>query len=495
GGGGILDVGCYCTSMARLIAGVALGKDFAEPIAVSGCGHIGQSRVDDYAVASLKFPGGILAQLATGVQLNQESVVRIFGSEGSILVPSPWFCARDGGASKIIVQRKGGKAPREIVVESPAGIYSIEADTVAANIAKRQAPSPAMSWADTLGNMRTLDQWRTAVGMVYDSEKPEANIPTVDRRPLAVRPSHKMKYGRIEGLDKPISRLVMGTMLEGSTLPLPHATVLFDEFFRAGGNAFDTAVVYGSEKILGQWIKNRGLRDQVVILAKGAHTPFCDPKNLTEQLLVTLDRLQTSYVDIYMMHRDNPDIPVGEFIDVLNEHKRLGRIRLFGGSNWSIERVKAANRYAKRKGLAGFSAVSNNFSLARMVEPVWAGCVAASDPESRRWHKKTQMPVFSWSSQARGFFTGRARPDDKSDKELARCWYSDDNFKRLARATELAQMRGALPINIALAYVLNQPFPTYALIGPRTLTELSTSLPALDIELTPDELRRLNLEA
>ena len=75
-----------------------------------------------------------------------------------------------------------------------------------------------------------------------------------------------------------------------------------------------------------------------------------------------------------------------------------------------------------------------------------------------------------------------------------RCWYSDDNFQRLERAGELARRRGVLPINIALAYVLCQPFPTFPLIGPRTLAETGASAPALDIDLTPDELRWLKLE-
>ena len=155
-----------------------------------------------------------------------------------------------------------------------------------------------------------------------------------------------------------------------------------------------------------------------------------------------------------------------------------------------------ANAYAKKKGLQGFSAVSNNFSLARMVEAPWGGCLAASDPESRAWFTKTQTPLMPWSSQARGFFVeGLAAPDKRDDAELARCWYSDDNFQRLARARELAKKKGVLTINIALAYVLCQPFPTFPLIGPRALRELHTSLPALKVELTAQEVRWLNLEA
>lgn len=490
GGGGILDVGCYPVSMSRLVAGAALGRDFANPVEVKAAGHLGVTRVDEYAAAILRFENDIIAQVATGVQLGMENVVRVFGTKGSIFVPSPWFC---GERTKIHVYRHG-EEPTEVVVEAEAGIYTMEADTVAANIQRRQAPSPAMSWDDTLGNMRTLDLWRAGIGMIYDIEQPDANYPTIDHRPLAVRPGHPMQYGEIDGVGKPVSRLVMGVMLGGATFALPHASVLFDDFFSNGGNCFDTAHIYGiADQILGQWIANRGIRDQVVILGKGAHTPFCTPEHLTSQLLESLERMKTDYIDLYIMHRDNPDVPVGEFVDVLNEHKKAGRIRAFGGSNWTLDRVQEANDYAARRGLTGFAAVSNNFSLARMIEPPWAGCVSSSDPESRKWFEKTRIPLMAWSSLGRGFFV-RGNSEDTSDPGLVACWYSEDNFQRLERARELGAAKGVPAVCVALAYVLRQTFPTFALIGPETLDELHTSLAGLGVELTADEMRWLNLE-
>lgn len=495
GGGGILDVGCYCASMARLIAGAATGKNFADPTTVTAVGHVGETtRVDEYTVASLSFPGDILAQLFTGVQVNTENVVRVYGTEGSLVVPSPWT-PRSGEATSIFLKKNREKEVQEISVESDAGLYALEADTVAEYLDARQAP--AMSWEDSLGNMRTLDLWRAAIGVTYDVELPDGPDQTlpVHKRPLTVRPNTQMKYGHIPGVEKPISRLVLGV---DNQTTWPQASIMFDDFFEQGGNCFDSAYIYGGgkcEKLLGTWVKNRGVREQVVLLDKGAHTPHCNPEALSRQLLESLERLQTDYVDIYMMHRDNPDIPVGEFISVLNEHKNAGRIRVFGGSNWSIERLTEANRWAAEHGMAGFSAMSDNFSLARMVNPPWAGCISASDAASRAWLTENQIAIMPWSSQARGFFTGRARPDDFSDAELVRCWYSEDNFQRLERVQALAKERGVLPIAIALAYVLSQPFPTFPLIGPRQLSETRTSLPALAITLTPEEVRWLNLEA
>ncbi len=163
GGGGILDVGCYCTSMSRLIAGAATGKPFLNPLEVKGSGHIGVTGVDEYAIASLKFSNGILAQIAAGVQLDLENNVRIVGSEGSLLIPDPWAINRGkAGFSKILLFKS--HIPEEIVIETDRGLYALEADHVAEQIALGRTQSPAVPWDDTLGNMQTLDRWRAEVG-------------------------------------------------------------------------------------------------------------------------------------------------------------------------------------------------------------------------------------------------------------------------------------------------------------------------------------------
>ncbi len=100
--------------------------------------------------------------------------------------------------------------------------------------------------------------------------------------------------------------------------------------------------------------------------------------------------------------------------------------------------------------------------------------------------------MFAWSSQARGFFS-KGSPDYLEDKELVRCWYSEDNFERLKRAKELAKKKGVQPINIALAYVLQQKFPTAALIGPRNLFELKNCMIVFDIKLTEEEIKYISL--
>ncbi|TCO44317.1 aryl-alcohol dehydrogenase-like predicted oxidoreductase [Kribbella antiqua] len=482
-GGGILDVGGYPVSYARLIAGAATGQPFLDPAAVTAVGHVGETGADEWSVATLFFDGGVTAQVSTGVRLADQNQVRIYGSEGYLVVEDPWF-GGDGKPTHVTLY-KVGEEPRDISAE-PALIYAAEAEAVAAAIEQRQAPE--MSWADTLGNLTVQDAWRKAIGQQYASERDDAIIPTATGRPLAKRSDAPMKYGRVPGLDKDVSRLVMGV---DNQQTLTHAATVFDDFVERGGTTFDTAYIYGGgrgEKLLGQWITSRGNRDEIVVIGKGAHTPHCDPESITRQLTESLERLQTDHVDLYLMHRDNEEIPVGEFVDVLDEHFKAGRIKAYGGSNWSTARFDEANAYAEANGKQPFTLLSNHLSLARAYDVPWAGCRHVADDESQKWLRDRQVALFPWSSQARGFFTGRAKPEDRSDEEMVRCFYSDENFRRLDRARELAAAKGVEPTAIALAWLLHQPYPVFPLIGPRHISETRTSLPGLSVELTPEEV-------
>jgi aryl-alcohol dehydrogenase-like predicted oxidoreductase/predicted dehydrogenase len=483
GGGGILDVGGYPVSMARLIAGAAIGRPFADPAELTAVGQVGETGADEWAVATLFFDSGMTAQVSTGVRLKDENRVRIFGSKGYLEIEDPWF-GGDGKPAHVTLY-KVGEQPRDISAE-PALIYAAEADAAAAAIEQRQAPE--MTWADTLGNLTVQDEWRKAIGQQYASERDDASVPTATGGPLARRDNAPMTYGKVPGLDKQVSRLVMGADNQET---LTHAAVMFDDFVERGGNTFDTAYIYGGglgEKLLGQWMAMRGNRDEVVVIGKGAHTPHCDPESITRQLHESLERLQTDHVDLYLMHRDNEEVPVSDFVEVLDEHFRAGRIKAYGGSNWSTARFDEANAYAKANGKQPFTLLSNHLSLARAYDVPWQGCRHVADDVSQAWLRERQVALLPWSSQARGFFTGRATPEDRSDETLVRCFYSDENFERLRRARELAEQKGVEPTAIALAWLLHQPYPVFPLIGPRHITETRTSLQGLSVELTDDEV-------
>ena len=305
-----------------------------------------------------------------------------------------------------------------------------------------------------------------------------------------------MRYAPVAGIDKPVSRLVLGSMRFGPARSA-HWFTLLDRYVDGGGNCVDTAAVYGdgaAERTVGAWLAERGNRDEVVLVGKGACTTGCTPDLVTTELRGSLRRLGTDHVDLYLMHRDNPAVPVGEFVERLNEHLRAGEVRAFGGSNWSPRRLAEANAYAAEHGLVGFAASSPQFSLGHWNEPPWPGCLSATDPQTRDWYESSGLALFAWSSQASGFFTGRRSPEPVPDTDPARVWVNAGNLRRLDRVRDLAARRGVPMAQVALAFVLCQPPHVFALVGPLTDGELRDSLAAVDLFLTADELRHLNLE-
>ncbi|RKU09445.1 gfo/Idh/MocA family oxidoreductase [Candidatus Poribacteria bacterium] len=178
GGGGILDLGCYTASAVRLFAGAAEGKLFLHPTVVRATGKVGPTGVDHIAAASLKFENDIVGDIIAAVEGSVGRGVSIHGSEGVITIPNPWLPSSPCRGAKqplpldtvfpsstIIVQPHGDGEPNEIEVTVDRDLFTYEADTVANHIAARQAP--AMSWDDTLSNMRLLDTWREQVGVIH----------------------------------------------------------------------------------------------------------------------------------------------------------------------------------------------------------------------------------------------------------------------------------------------------------------------------------------
>lgn len=172
GGGGILDVGGYPVSFVRLIAGAAVGLPFLEPHSLSGAAVFHpESVVDAYAAALLTFPDEVIAQVACGVGLAQDNAAWIYGSEGWLQVPVPWTPNREGGQSRLLLQRRGAAQPEEIVITTDEYLFGMEADAFANALAAGRREVPQVTLEDTLGTMTVLDQWRAAVGLAYDTEK------------------------------------------------------------------------------------------------------------------------------------------------------------------------------------------------------------------------------------------------------------------------------------------------------------------------------------
>ena len=318
-----------------------------------------------------------------------------------------------------------------------------------------------------------------------------------------------MQYDKINGLEKNISKLIIGN---DNQTDYDEAAKLWDHWVEVGGNAFDNAHIYGGgsmESLLGKWHKSRNNLNDLIIIAKGAHTPNCNPKSISTQLDESLDRLKCESADIYIMHRDNEEISVSEFIDILNEEIDKGRIKIFGASNWKLNRFKEANEWAEKNNKKKFTILNNNLALSKMINPLWDGCISSNDENILTYLENTKTAHLSWSSQGRGYFlpdeitkliesnitkaeTWR-KPGEHSSGPIS-CFDSPENQERKKRANLLAKKLNTTAQNIAGAWPLNLNFPSFALIGPRNIDEINSSLDNLNIDLTQSDIDWLNLK-
>lgn len=330
-----------------------------------------------------------------------------------------------------------------------------------------------------------------------------------------------MKYGSVAHVDKPVSRLVFGTAYpklfaafrsvygEAPDFQdrLNAAFELLDGVYAQGVNCFDCADHYGEEP-LGEWLQARGLHDKVVILTKGAHhnkwrkrvTDF----DILHDVHNSLAKLKTSKLDIYMLHRDDPEVPVAPIVDVLNRCYDEGKLGVFGVSNWSIPRIQEANDYALKHGMQPFTVASPNFGLAEQVADPWGGgCTTISGPANRAdraFHAENQIPVFAYSALGRGFFSGRlsAAQPEKANEILeaaaVKGYCCPENFERLRRCELLAKEKGMSVAQIAMAWIFNQKdLDVYALVS-CSPANMALNIAASETTLSEDECKWLDLE-
>ena len=165
-GGSILDVGLYPVSFSRLIAGAALGKEYLNPYNIEGSATIGETGVDEIANIYMYFENGITAEGSTAIRKNMENNAVITGTKGSIILDQPWTPGKEGGPYKSSIIIESNKKKETIEVTGPEHLFSFEAEVASNAIInnKFEAPYPAMTWNDTLGNLETLDKWRNIVG-------------------------------------------------------------------------------------------------------------------------------------------------------------------------------------------------------------------------------------------------------------------------------------------------------------------------------------------
>lgn len=327
-----------------------------------------------------------------------------------------------------------------------------------------------------------------------------------------------MHYKKIPYVEKDISPIVFGTAtpilfdaIDTSRADIEEcrqkAFELMDNVFAAGINCFDCSDHYG-EEILGEWIELRNIRDKVVIFSKCAHPNKWRDRVTDFDILYDIHnavkKLRTDYIDIYMLHRDNPEVPVNIVVDTMNRLYDEGKIGAFGGSNWTHERIEKANEYAAKHNLIPFTVSSPNFGLAEQVDNPWVGqCVTLSGPENkaaRKWYQDNKIAIFAYSALARGFFSGAFKSTEPEkakqilDEAGIKGYFCDNNIERLRRAEILAKEKGVSVAQIALAWIFSNPLDTFLLTSPINKKQINENVASENIKLTSDEVLWLDLE-
>lgn len=318
-----------------------------------------------------------------------------------------------------------------------------------------------------------------------------------------------MFYKKINGTDLNPSAICLGTAEMGSVISKDDAFQMMDAFFDRGGNILDTAHVYAnwlpieksmSEKTIGLWMKERKNREKVIISTKGAHpelttmnVPRLSREEILQDLEESLEFLQTDYIDIYWLHRDDENRPVGEILECLNEQVLNGKIRYFGCSNWKAKRIDEAKNYTEKHGLQSFAASQIMWSLAvPNKEAMGDPTIVYMSEEERAFYDHAQMTVFGFTSQARGFFSKMKKDDLSQVKDWVRSTYdNEENRRRYDRIQVLKKELSVSEMVIVIAYLTAHPIASIPIIGSQSLVQMLESLEAADLRLTPEMVRFL----
>ena len=319
-----------------------------------------------------------------------------------------------------------------------------------------------------------------------------------------------MHKRQIPRTDLRASTLALGTDYFGSTVDRETSLRLMDRYLEAGGNVIDTAELYArwvpggeyqSERVIGEWLRDRGVRDQVILSTKGAHpklesmeVPRMSRAEIEADLDSSLRRLGVEQIDLYWLHRDAPGYPVEEILQTLEGFRRAGKIRHAGFSNWTQARAEEASEAARRLGVEGFVASQNLWSLAEVdraaADPTWAYV----DEPFARWHAEHQFAAFPYLSQANGYFRRLERntlDQVPADARVRKLFDHPENRARFGRVRHLQERHGCSVNQVILGYLTSQPFPVFPLVGPKNLPDLEDSLSCVEAKLSEDELALL----
>jgi aryl-alcohol dehydrogenase-like predicted oxidoreductase len=313
-----------------------------------------------------------------------------------------------------------------------------------------------------------------------------------------------MRYMKMPHLYGDVSALALGTADIGTKVDEASSYQLMDHFVEHGGNFLDTARIYSdwvpgeigrSERILGDWLKSRGLRHRIVLATKGAHPRLADfkhrsaPSDIREDVELSLRALKVDAVDIWYLHRDDPSRAVEDFLITLEQLKKEGKILHYACSNWKTERIQQAQVASSREGWEGFIINQPFWNIGSpSCKPLGDSTLAFYDAGMDAFHRETQMPVAPFSSQANGFFSIMAQGHQKGPFTGGLSNYDTPaNRKVLQGLMALSEQTGYPISTLVLQYLWLHPFPVAPIVGCTRLTTLNEALEAADKPLLTGE--------
>lgn len=319
-----------------------------------------------------------------------------------------------------------------------------------------------------------------------------------------------MKQVQIKNTDLLVSDICLGSGNFGDSLKEQEVFRVLDRYYDCGGNFIDTAQVYGrwveglnncSEQLIGKWLKERKLEDKVVVATKGGHYDLKNPSinRVTKECIQwDLDdsrrTLGVDTIDFYWLHRDNEELSVEELLDMMEEQVKAGSIRYYGASNFSLKRLLQAEVYAKEKGYQGFSAVSNEWSLAIRNEDSFLNddyTLQKVGYDEYVWHKRSDMPLIPYSSTAGGFFTKLNQAGKgtlTAEKEQGLSAYM--NSRNLMIYNDMLKLHRELSmsfVSMTLAYMMEQEFQVIPVCGVSKVEQLDDIVKASEVKI-PNEI-------
>ena len=313
-----------------------------------------------------------------------------------------------------------------------------------------------------------------------------------------------MNYKKIKGTHIEACPLVLGTDYYGKTIPEDTAYSLLDAFCEQGGNLIDTAHVYSdylpgeknmSEKVIGRWLKKSGkvkdLGKNLYIATKGGfpvvgdmHASRLSYKEVKQDLEESLECLQIDGIDLYWLHRDNLNIPADEIVFWMDEFVKSGKIKSYGVSNWTAARISEARQAAISNGKIPPLASQIRWSLAITDKNTREDdTLVEMDPPEYEFYKQNDMAVFAFSSQAKGFFAKLKKENGEYIKPQGKAgdrYFNTKNLETYEKLKPICQKYGLSEMQAALALLTYTNFPTFPIIGCKTVAQLQDSMKTLE---------------